>query len=90
MVEKCENRKFYGSTIIGEKGQVVIPKEARDDLNFRKSDKILVFGTKNMIVLIKFSDLKKFMNYLEKDLRSLKKITQSKKYDKKNYKNFKK
>jgi AbrB family looped-hinge helix DNA binding protein len=37
--------KFYGVTTVGERGQVVIPAEARRDLNFTPATKLLVFGT---------------------------------------------
>lgn len=36
--------KFYGATTVGERGQVVIPAEARRDLNLTPSTKLLVFG----------------------------------------------
>ncbi|MFC2062322.1 AbrB/MazE/SpoVT family DNA-binding domain-containing protein [Chloroflexota bacterium] len=36
--------KFYGATTIGERGQVVIPVEARKDLNLAPSTKVMVFG----------------------------------------------
>jgi len=74
-----KNKKFYGSTIIGEKGQVVIPKEAREDLKLKKGDKLLVFGMGEMITLMKFSNLKKFMGYLEKHLKSIKEIIKKEK-----------
>jgi AbrB family looped-hinge helix DNA binding protein len=74
-----KDKKFYGSTIIGEKGQVVIPKEAREDLKLKKGEKLLVFGMGEMITLTKFSNLKKFMGYLEKHLKSLKEIIKKEK-----------
>jgi AbrB family looped-hinge helix DNA binding protein len=79
MVRKFKDKKFYGSTIIGGKGQVVIPKEAREDLKLKKGDKLLVFGMGDMIALMKFSNLKKFMEYLEKHLKSLKEIIKKEK-----------
>lgn len=79
MVKKFKDKKFYGSTIIGEKGQVVIPKEAREDLKLKKGDKLLFFGMGDMIALMKFSNLKKFMGYLEKHLKSLKEIIKKEK-----------
>jgi AbrB family looped-hinge helix DNA binding protein len=79
MVKKLKDKKFYGSTIIGEKGQVVIPKEAREDLKLKKGEKLLVFGMGEMIALMKFSNLKKFMEYLEKHLKSLKEIIKKEK-----------
>lgn len=33
---------FYGSVTVGERGQVVIPAEARADLNIRPGDKLLI------------------------------------------------
>ena len=34
--------KFFGSATIGERGQVVIPAEAREELGFGPGDKLLV------------------------------------------------
>ena len=36
--------KFYGATTIGERGQVVIPAEARKDLELAHSTKVMVFS----------------------------------------------
>jgi AbrB family looped-hinge helix DNA binding protein len=41
---KDNNHKFYGSTTVGERGQVVIPAEARRDLNITQGTKLLVFS----------------------------------------------
>lgn len=35
---------FYGSATVGERGQVVIPAEARRDFKITPSTKLLVFG----------------------------------------------
>ena len=37
--------KFYGSTTVGERGQVVIPAEARRDFQITPATKLLVFGS---------------------------------------------
>ena len=37
--------KFYGATTVGERGQVVIPAEARRDFGITPSTKLLVFGS---------------------------------------------
>lgn len=37
--------KFYGSTTVGERGQVVIPVEARRDFQITPTTKLLVFGS---------------------------------------------
>jgi AbrB family looped-hinge helix DNA binding protein len=46
----------YGTTTIGEKGQVVIPAEARKSLGSEPGEKLLVFGTgREMLALAKLS-----------------------------------
>lgn len=37
----CE-KSFYGSATVGERGQVVIPAEARNELGIHAGDKILI------------------------------------------------
>ncbi len=39
-----KKHKFYGSTTVGERGQVVIPAEARRDLEIGHGTKLLVFS----------------------------------------------
>ena len=39
-----EGKKFYGSVTMSERGQIVIPVDARKDFNIRTGDKLLVFG----------------------------------------------
>ena len=36
--------KFYGATTVGERGQVVVPAQARTDLQITPGSKLLVFG----------------------------------------------
>lgn len=35
---------FFGTVIVGERGQIVIPKEARDIFNINAGDKLLILG----------------------------------------------
>jgi len=39
-----EGKKFYGSVTVSERGQVVIPADARKDFGIKTGDKLLVFG----------------------------------------------
>ena len=39
-----ENKRFYGSVTVGERGQMVIPAQARKDFAIKPGDKLLVFG----------------------------------------------
>ena len=43
-MEIPEGKKFYGSVTVSERGQIVIPAEARRDFNIQVGDKILVLG----------------------------------------------
>ncbi len=69
------NRKFYGTTTIGEKGQLVIPAEAREALKLEKGEKLLVFGMgEDTVVLSKLSQMEKFASHLSKKAEEIKKI----------------
>ncbi len=43
-MEAPKGKKFYGSITVSERGQIVIPAEARKDFNIKTGDKLLVFG----------------------------------------------
>ncbi|MFA6995133.1 MAG: AbrB/MazE/SpoVT family DNA-binding domain-containing protein [Patescibacteria group bacterium] len=65
--------KFFGSTTIGKKGQVVIPMETRKKMLWKEGDKLLVFGLENGVVAItKLGKLKEFASHLEKKMNKVK------------------
>jgi AbrB family looped-hinge helix DNA binding protein len=39
-----KGKKFYGSVTVSERGQIVIPADARKDFNIKTGDKLLIFG----------------------------------------------
>lgn len=41
-----DDKKFYGSTTVGEKGQVVLPADLRRDLKVETGDKLAVLVLK--------------------------------------------
>jgi AbrB family looped-hinge helix DNA binding protein len=43
-MELKKGKKFYGSVTVSERGQVVIPAEAREDFNIKTGDKLLVLA----------------------------------------------
>lgn len=47
-----EGRMFYGSVTVGERGQVVIPAQARRDHDITPGDKLIVLGNPDGIALI--------------------------------------
>lgn len=55
--------KYYGSTVIGEKGQVVVPTELRKKFGIEPGDKFLVLAGEKMgawgILLVKADVLSK-------------------------------
>ena len=39
-----KDNHFFGKVKMGERGQIVIPKEARDKFNIKPGDSLVVFG----------------------------------------------
>lgn len=72
---KNNQRVFYGTATLGEKGQVVIPAEARKAMNIKKGEKLLVFGTgTDMVILSKLSNLERFASHLAKRLETIRRV----------------
>lgn len=70
-----KNEVFYGTTTLGERGQAVVPAEARKALKLKAGDKLLVFSMNDdMLVMTKLSQLQKFATHLSKKLNSMEKI----------------
>lgn len=44
MTEVASGKYMYGIVTVGERGQIVIPKEARDQFNIKPGDKLIVIG----------------------------------------------
>lgn len=67
--------QFYGSVTVGERGQVVIPAEARRRLNINTGDKLLVLGhpSSHGLMLCK---IEAFREFLGKFMESLEKLDQ--------------
>ena len=62
--------KFWGAATVGTKGQVVIPREAREQLNIKEGEKLVVMGTpmKNGVLFIKADSIEAMMEHVQKDL----------------------
>ena len=56
--------KFIWTAKVGEKGQIVIPKEARKIFNINAGDSLILFGDiKRGIAIAKYDD---YLNFVEK------------------------
>ncbi len=72
------NPVFYGTTTLGEKGQVVIPAAARDALKLKKGEKLLVFSMGHgMLALAKLEHLAQFEQHMTKRLAAIRKAVGS-------------
>jgi len=47
---KKHKDKMYGSTLVGARGQVVIPADARKDLGISPGDRLMVIGKGGMVI----------------------------------------
>jgi AbrB family looped-hinge helix DNA binding protein len=76
---KAEPPKFYGSTTVGERGQVVIPAEARRDFEIAPSTKLLVFGNRGHggLLLTKAESVSEFINIATDMIAKLKTLNKS-------------
>jgi len=58
---KGETKHLFGSVKVGERGQIVIPKEAREIFGIRTGDILLVLGdTERGIALVRADALREF------------------------------
>lgn len=72
--------QFYGSVTIGEKGQIVIPQEARENMKLKKGDKLLIFGMDDdMLAVAKLSHIEKITSHLSKKLQIIKEVSKKSK-----------
>ena len=66
--------KFYGSTTIGERGQIVLPARLRDDFKIQKGDKLLVLGNADAyrISLVNPETMSKHLDRMSEQITKMK------------------
>jgi AbrB family looped-hinge helix DNA binding protein len=66
-VQEC----FYGSVTVGERGQIVIPAEARAKLGFKSGDKLLVMKdpVHEGLIIARFDQMILFLEDLTRMLK---------------------
>lgn len=52
-----EGNKFYGTVKVGERGQIVIPKKARENYDIKAGDSLLIYSDNDRIFKIVKEDL---------------------------------
>ena len=72
---KKNSEQFYGTSTIGEKGQVVIPHKAREAMGLKKEDKLLVFGMGcDMVAFSKLSKVEQLASHLSGRLDAIREV----------------
>lgn len=66
----CGKMPFYGAVTIGERGQIVIPAEARAALNLQPGEKLLVLQhpIHQGLVIFRIESVREFMDEIQKTL----------------------
>ena len=61
------HRTFYGAVTVGERGQIVIPAEARKEQGIEPADKLLVFTHPHTpgLLVVKVGDLESLVGALQ-------------------------
>jgi AbrB family looped-hinge helix DNA binding protein len=65
---------FYGSTTVGERGQIVLPVKLRNDLKISKGDKLIVIVDPHgsRINLINPDTMSKFLDMMSENISQIK------------------
>ena len=76
--------KFFGSTTVGDRGQIVLPVELRKHYNINAGDKLLAIGMPSAekggfapIMLLKAEVLSQVLNLMEIQRSAIKKILEA-------------
>lgn len=74
------DKKLYGTATVGTKGQIVIPVDAREELNIQPGDRLYVIGspTKGVIGLLKEDTLEEFIEKMNIQVESFKALKNAK------------
>ena len=54
---KGNSKRVFGTAKVGDRGQIVIPKEARELFNIRPGDTLLILGEENKGLIISRPEL---------------------------------
>ncbi len=73
---KCKDwaNAFFGTATVGERGQLVIPAEARAEMKIHAGDKVLIMRhpVHEGLMVFKFEAVREFVDDFQKNLNELK------------------
>ena len=74
MEQHMKPLKFYGSTTVGERGQIVLPVTLRRDLDIKKGDTLIVIGNPHIknITLFNEDTMDKYLDFMSDNITQLK------------------
>lgn len=69
MKSKPSGLPGLGVTVVGERGQIVIPKEMREQMGLSKGDQIMLMYHNDSVVIIPRDKMEHFINHLATGLK---------------------
>ena len=60
----------FGTAVLGERGQIVIPKEIRDLAKLKKGDQLMVMFHNDSIMLISRDKMEAFVHHITSSLKT--------------------
>ena len=69
-----KDKKLYGTATVGTKGQVVIPSDAREELDIQPGDRLYVVGSveKKWVGFLKEDQLRELVEQLTENIEKYK------------------
>ena len=76
MIERKHNTRLYGTVKVGDRGQVVIPAEARKELDINPGDLLFVMAGRNRrgIAMVKAETMREFAEKIMQGLEGTEEI----------------
>jgi AbrB family looped-hinge helix DNA binding protein len=65
------DKKLFGTATVGSKGQVVIPANAREEMQINTGDKLYVFGTKHFVGFLKAEEFSAMLEHVTEQADAL-------------------
>lgn len=74
------SKKLFGTATVGSKGQVVIPADAREEMNIQPGDRLYVLGSMHGsgIVLLKEDMIEHFVEQMSAQIEGFREIQKNK------------